>query len=63
MKASVKFNGKSCFLIHKWEEKKRTSITSYYECKKCKSRKVTQSSVSGYQPVDWDWITGITDKL
>jgi len=56
MKASTQ-KGRGCIFLHKWETVYNNGFTTYRECKRCEKREVTQPKNSGYQPVDWDWLT------
>jgi hypothetical protein len=52
-----------CFLFfHKWEMARNTGIHQYFECWKCKNRKVVSAAIFRWslQPIDMQWLeTGI----
>ena len=52
-----------CWLWHSWTPVFGTGITTYFSCTHCDSRKVEQSIHGGYQPMDWDWLEGLTNKI
>jgi len=47
---------------HKMNIIKNDGFTKYFECQKCKTRKVTQPE-TGYQPINWDWLLYITNEI
>ena len=42
--------------LHNWKFSHDTGINEYYECKRCKKRKVEYYMLDGYQPIDKVWL-------
>lgn len=53
---------KSCWFFHRWKTVKDNGFTIYEECKDCNARQVRQRR-GGYQPVNFSWLNGKTDKV
>ena len=49
---------KSCWFFHRWILKKIDGVTRYFECEKCKARKIIQSTIGSVheESVDMDWV-------
>ena len=45
--------------LHNWKFSHDTGINEYYECKRCKNRKVDHAFIDGYQPIDRDWLNAL----
>ena len=48
--------------FHTWKEIQNTGTTYYYECEKCRARKVIQIC-SVYQLIDWEWLYFRKNKI
>ena len=44
-------------IFHKWALVKCEGKYKYYECRKCEVRKVKVVTSSGYQPINFSWLT------
>ena len=51
------YGGKPCFLFHRWLTEKDNGFTKYQRCLKCGGRRIIQPDNSGYQPVDYDYLS------
>ena len=55
-------NGGSCWLFHRWHTVKEGELTTYQECKDCLTRRaLVRTGV--YQPINYEWLDGRTNKL
>lgn len=52
---------KKCWLFHRWKTVKNTGSTMYQKCKDCDSRQILQCE-GGYQPINFKWLLGKTNK-
>lgn len=61
MKMTMINKDDKCLVWHRWTLIKSTGATKYYQCKDCPARHLKQKG--GYQPINHDWISGMSDAL